>query len=195
MSLPTQPSSPRGRRACWRLLTVATAAVAVIGGLTVLAPRALAAPAAASLALPAFCQSTAADADVYGAGGPGSVGFTGTGTISCLDLASGKTLTGASVFSGVINGVECTGAETSGSYRDTVTWSDGTVTTGTFTNLDIESIDGLEHLKITGTTDATSTRYPGYSVTIDGSDYNNCGSLGVETGGTQTAIVSYLPPL
>jgi hypothetical protein len=181
----------------FRLLAVTGGAGVLVASLAAAAPQARAATTIATTlagSRPTVCQTTSQDSDHSVTGNPGEIAFSGTGTLTCLDEATGQTLQGTDTFGGTVTGLPCTGDDTLDSYHARVDWSDGTVTTGTFTNFDIARINGSEIITIIGPVDASSTRFAGYSNYVIGVSTGSCNASGGAGSGKQTGVVTYLPP-
>ncbi|MFD5814271.1 hypothetical protein [Streptomyces sp. NPDC127038] len=179
-------------RSAWRLPTVTVLAAALCASMTVLTP---AASANSAVADPVTCETTSTSSlDTPQAGIPGETTFQGTGTVTCRDAQGDPALEGKSTFSGTLPSPDATTATSGPVFRSRVDWSDGTVTTGTFTDFRTKAADnGIVELTINGVNDADSTRFAGYSVSATGESV----PAGVDPDGkilsTQTGKVTYTP--
>lgn len=175
-----------------RLVAAASATGLLGAGLVAFAPAASAATLVATCASTATNTISPAEDPGVGDDNPESVTYSGTGTITCLDVGGKLLAQGTSKFSGTIPAAQCTGDETSGTYKSEVDWSDGTKTTGTYTNFQNIEAEGVGSVKITGTTDTTSTKFPGYAVTILGTDSGSgCNTASGETSKSDITTVTF----
>ncbi|MGW6568437.1 hypothetical protein [Streptomyces sp. NPDC054975] len=172
-----------------RLRTLTVLAAALCSGTALLAPAAAAKPAAAESVV---CESTARGTlQAPQLGSPDVTRFTGTGTITCRDALSEPYLEGTTEFSGTLPS-PAAGVEPE--YRGRVEWSDGEVTTGTFTDFGTEvGNDGVLKFTIKGVNDATSTRFGGYTVSVTGQSVREVTDPTGEIHTTQQAEVVYTP--
>lgn len=184
--------SPTTARTAWRLPTVTGLAAALCAGLTILTPAASAAPVALD---PVTCQTTSTSSPLPPqAGLPGQESFQGTGTVTCRDAQGEPYLEGESTFSGTLPSLDATTAGSAPVFRSRVDWSDGTVTTGTFTDFSTKPADnGALELTIKGTNDADSTRFGGYSVSATGQSVLAAPGPDGQIVNTQTGTVTYTP--
>ncbi|MFD9454161.1 hypothetical protein ACFWBC_13870 [Streptomyces sp. NPDC059985] len=174
-------------RSPWRLQTLTVLATALCAGTALLAPAAAAKPAAAQSVV---CESTARNTlEAPQLGNPTGTRFTGTGTITCEDDQGETALEGKTEFSGTLPSPT---ADTKPEYRGRVEWSDGTVTTGTFTDFGTEmGDDGVLRFTIKGVNDAASTRFGGYAVSITGQSLRGTVDPTGEIRSTQQGKIVY----
>jgi hypothetical protein len=165
---------------------------ALVAGLASVAPQALASASSGAPPSPVYCQGTSQDTDYQGTGG--NVTFSGTGTLTCTAAGTGQVLSGTDTFSGTMTGLQCNGDDKSGTYQATVTWSDGTKTSGTLTNFHEDSLNGSELITISGTNDASSTRFAGYTAYVTTISTGSCGTSGGPVTKEQTGYLTYVPP-
>ncbi|MFE7622553.1 hypothetical protein [Streptomyces sp. NPDC057509] len=186
-----KPPTPRTTGRSRRLPLVTTLAAALCTGLTLLAPVASATPAAE----PVTCETTSRS--MPQAPEPGSldpVGFEGTGTVTCRDAQGEPYLEGSSTFSGTLPSPEATAAGVTPVFRSRVDWSDGTVTTGTFTDFNAGLAEnGALEFTINGVNDADSTRFGGYTVAASGQSVRVSSDPVEEVVNTQNGQVTYTP--
>ncbi|GAB3270639.1 hypothetical protein [Kineosporia babensis] len=169
-----------------------TAAALCLGALVGAAPSASAA-INLPIPLPAVCTSTASDTvGEQNPDDPDSVIFHGTGEILCT-LGPDLLMTGTSTFSGTLPKGECTGANSGLSYTARVDWKDGKYTTGTYTNFEQTTLNGTAAVLISGTTDASSTKFAGYENQIITTTLGDCGTPADEADKIQAGVVLYLP--
>lgn len=159
------------------------------------APSASASVRAGLVNLPAVCESTAEDTvGAQNPDDPNAVDFSGTGRITCLDLTGKQVAKGTSVFSGTLPKLACTGLTGGYIYRATVTWADGTTTSGTYTDFTETTLNGTAAVLIHGTTAASSTKFRGWDNTVITTTVGGCGTPGDEADKVQAGVVLYVPP-
>ncbi|MDI3408900.1 hypothetical protein [Streptomyces cavernicola] len=182
-------------RTAWsarRLPTVTFIAAALCAGMTVLTPAASATTAAPQ---PVTCETTSRSMlEPPQIGLPSQPRFEGTGTVTCRDAQGEPYLEGESTFSGTLPSLDAIAAGGKPVFRSRVDWSDGTVTTGTFTDFRTEpGENGVLELTIKGANDVGSTRFGGWSVSAAGQSVR----VGVDPSGeivnAQTGRVTYTP--
>ncbi|WP_416483229.1 hypothetical protein [Streptomyces sp. CL12] len=185
---PTLRTTGRSRR----LPIVTTLAAALCTGMTLLTPVASATPVAAE---PVTCETTSRSMPQTPQPGTlGPVGFEGTGTVTCRDAQGEPYLEGSSTFSGTLPSPEATAAGVTPVFRSRVDWSDGTVTTGTFTDFGTRLAEnGALEFTINGVNDADSTRFGGYTVVASGESVHVSSDPVEEAVKTQNGKVTYTP--
>ncbi|MGW0964703.1 hypothetical protein [Streptomyces sp. NPDC002516] len=179
-------------RSAWRLPSVTVLAATLCASMTVLTPAASATPAVPE---PVTCDTTSSSTvEAPQAGIPGQATFKGTGTVTCRDAQGQTYLEGESTFSGTLPSLDATATGGGPVFRSRVDWSDGTVTTGTFTDFRTKLGDNsVLELTINGVNDADSTRFAGYSVAATGQSVHVGTAPDGGTLSTQTGKVTYTP--
>ncbi|WP_327303982.1 hypothetical protein OG730_10415 [Streptomyces sp. NBC_01298] len=178
---------PRTARYTRHLQILTVCAAALCAGTALLAPAAAAKPAAAESVV---CESTARGTlQAPQLGSP--TRFTGTGTITCRNEQGEPYLEGKTEFSGTLPSPT---ADAKPESRSRVEWSDGKVTTGTFTDFGTEvGDDGVLKFTIKGVNDAASTRFGGYTVSITGHSVREVPDPTGEIHTTEQGQVLYTP--
>ncbi|WP_432021144.1 hypothetical protein [Streptomyces sp. 1222.5] len=182
--------SLKAARSARRLPTVTVLAAALCASMTVLTPTA---SATTTVAEPVTCETTSTSTPPpLQAGIPDQARFEGTGTVTCRDAQGTPYLEGASTFSGTLPSP--TAAGLTPVFRSRVDWSDGTVTTGTFTDFQVTPADdGALQLTIKGVNDADSTRFASYSVSATGQSVHVGTDPNGEVISNQKGTVTYRP--
>ncbi|MFF2364256.1 hypothetical protein ACFVU0_16310 [Streptomyces sp. NPDC058122] len=172
-----------------RALAVAGCVGTLAGGTA--APTALANPAQAR---PITCEATSHDVvSDPTSETPAETSYRGSGTVTCRDTDGRAWLEGTGTFSGTIPTAEAASAGATPVYRSRVDWSDGTVTTGTFTDFHEETVGNLQTVTIKGTTDAASTRFANWGVSVVGTSVREEGSFTDGVHDAQSTTVTYTP--
>ncbi|GAA5074510.1 hypothetical protein [Streptomyces similanensis] len=184
--------SLKAARSARRLPTVTVLAAAVCASMTLLTP---AASATTAVAEPVTCETTSTSTPPPPQPGiPDQARFEGTGTVTCRDAQGTAYLEGESTFSGTLPSPTAPAAGVTPVFRSRVDWSDGTVTTGTFTDFQTRPGDnGVLELTIKGVNDADSTRFAGYSVSATGQSVHVGAEPNGEVISTQKGTVTYTP--
>lgn len=187
-----RPAPGRSGRTTRRLPVVTVLGAALCAGMTLLTPAASAVPAALE---PVTCETTSrVMPETPQPGLPGQGGFQGTGTITCRDAQGAPYLEGETTFSGTLPSPEASAAAVAPVFRSRVDWSDGAVTTGTFTDFrTMPAQNGTLKFTINGVNDADSTRFGGYSVSAAGQSAHTAGDPTEVDSITQTGQVTYTP--
>ncbi|WP_369209170.1 hypothetical protein [Streptomyces sp. PU-14G] len=115
--------------------------------------------------------------------------------VTCRDAQGRPYLKGESKFSGTLPSLKDTAAGAKPVFRSRVDWSDGTVTTGTFTDFKTSlTQDGGLEFTIKGFNDADSTtRFAGYSVSAVGRSARLGMDPAEEVQKSQKGKIAYMP--
>ncbi|MFF5706613.1 hypothetical protein ACFY7H_29620 [Streptomyces sp. NPDC012794] len=166
-------------------------AAALCAGTALYAPASSAEPAAPVAAEAVVCESTAQNTVKVPA--LGDTTFEGTGTITCKNAQGETLLEGATTFSGTTPAPDA-GDGVTPVYRARVDWKDGTVSTGTFTDVRQQvGADGVVEVTINGVNDASSTRFASWSVAIAAQSARVSVDPSGEIHNKVTGTVTYTP--